>query len=193
MRIREHFAIVTFALSGLLLFADMNASAQENQKREHIQATAEGTSTQLGRIVNIDIIINEHSTADDQKALIEAFQLKGSEGIANALDKMHSKGRIAITGTLGYDVNYIREFPMPDGSRKIRLITDRPIAFGEHWHATRSRDYDLSAAEIIISPQKGKSQGTVLPACQFKIDKQNELQIETFQNPWKLVNIRVSK
>ena len=146
MRIREHFAIVTFALSGLLLFADMNASAQENQKREHIQATAEGTSTQLGRIVNIDIIINEHSTADDQKALIEAFQLKGSEGIANALDKMHSKGRIAITGTLGYDVNYIREFPMPDGSRKIRLITDRPIAFGEHWHATRSRDYDLSAA-----------------------------------------------
>ena len=193
MRIRQHFAIVTFALSGLLLFADMNASAQENQKREHIQATAEGTSTQLGRIVNIDIIINEHSTADDQKALIEAFQTKGSEGIANALDKMHSKGRIAITGTLGYDVNYIREFPMPDGSRKIRLITDRPIAFGEHWHATRSRDYDLSAAEIIISPQKGKSQGTVLPACQFKIDKQNELQIETFQNPWKLGNIRVSK
>ena len=193
MRSRPRFTIVIFTLSSLLLFAGINASAQENQKREHIQATAEGTSTQLGRIVNIDIIINEHSTADDQKALIEAFQLKGSEGIANALDKMHSKGRIAITGTLGYDVNYIREFPMPDGSRKIRLITDRPIAFGEHWHATRSRDYDLSAAEIIISPQKGKGQGTVLPACQFKIDKQNELQIETFQNPWKLVNIRVSK
>lgn len=193
MRRKPFFAIVVFTLSSLLLFADMKASAQEKQKREHIEATAAGTSTQLGRIVNIDIIINEHSTADDQKALIEAFQTKGSEGIANALDKMHSKGRIAITGTLGYDVNYIREFPMPDGSRKIRLITDRPIAFGEHWHATRSRDYDLSAAEIIISPQKGKSQGTVLPACQFKIDKQNELQIETFQNPWKLMNVRSSQ
>jgi hypothetical protein len=82
---------------------------------------------------------------------------------------------------------------MPDGSRKIRLVTDRPITFGEAWSASRSEDYNLSAAEIIISNVKGKSSGTVLPACQFKIDKEKELQIETYQNPWKLVNIMVRK
>ena len=176
------------AITGLLLFSGINALAQ----REYIEATAEGTSTQLGRIVNVNVMINEHSTPDDQKALIEAFSQKGSEGVANALNKMHSKGRISLTGTLGYDVNYIRVFMMPDGSRKIRLITDRPITFGEAWASSRSEDYNLSAAEIIISPDKKKSEGKLLPACQFKIDKENELQIETFQNPWKLLNIRVS-
>jgi hypothetical protein len=189
---KQYFAFVVLTLAVFLLSTDGSVSAQEKQKREYIQATAQGTSTQLGKMVSINIIINEYSTADDQKALIEAFQEKGSEGVANALSKMHSKGRIKITGTLGYDVNYIREFKMPDGSRKIRLVTDRPIAFGESWSSTRSQDYNLTAAEIIISPEKKKSLGTLLPACQFKIDKDNELHIENFQNPLKLVNVRPS-
>jgi len=106
---------------------------------------------------------------------------------------MKAKGRIAITGTLGYDVNYIRVFQMPDGSRKIRLVTDRPITFGEAWSDSRSMEYNLSAIEIILSPAKGKSSGTLLPACQFKIDKEKELEIENYQNPWKLANIMVRK
>ncbi len=189
MNRKQRFAIGFFTLSGLLLFSGISIFAQE--KREFIQATAQGTSTQMGKMVSINLTINEYSTGEDQQALVQAFEHKGSEGVANALHKMHSKGRISITGTLGYDVNYIREFKLPDGSRKIRLITDRPIAFGEAWSASRSMDYNLSAAEIIISPEKGKSHGTVLPACQFKINKEKELQIETFQNPWKLLNVHL--
>jgi hypothetical protein len=30
-----------------------------------------------------------------------------------------------------------------------------------------------------------------LPACQFKIDKENHLEIEAYQNPWKLTNIQL--
>jgi hypothetical protein len=189
---RRYFEIAVFALLMMLGLTVTDASAQEKHKREYIEATAEGTSSQLGRIVSVNLIINEFSTPDDQKALIEAFEQKGSEGVANALHKMHSKGRISLTGTLGYDVSYIREIRLPDGSRKIRLITDRPIAFGEAWSSSRSMDYNLSAAEIIIPAEKGKGSGTLLPACQFKIDKERELQIENFQNPWKLVNVRVS-
>ena len=114
-------------------------------------------------------------------------------GLYHALNKMKAKGRIAITGTLGYDVNYIRVLQMPDGSRKIRLVTDRPITFGEAWSDSRSMEYNLSAIEIILSPAKGKSSGTLLPACQFKIDKEKELEIENYQNPWKLANIMVRK
>jgi hypothetical protein len=54
-------------------------------------------------------------------------------------------------------------------------------------------EYNLSAIEIILSPAKGKSSGTLLPACQFKIDKEKELEIENYQNPWKLANIMVRK
>ena len=51
-------------------------------------------------------------------------------------------------------------------------------------------DYSLSGAEIILSPDEKKNSGTLLPACKFKIDKENQLQLELLQNEWKLVNVR---
>jgi len=193
--LKSSFATAGVVAVALAFFPSARSVAQEAPPptREFIQATAEGTSTQMGRMISVNIILDEYSTPEDQKALLEAFEQKGQQGLYHALNKMKAKGRIAITGTLGYDVNYIRVFQMPDGSRKILLVTDRPITFGEAWSDSRSMEYNLSAIEIILTPAKGKSSGTLLPACQFKIDKEQELEIENYQNPWKLANIMVRK
>lgn len=186
------FAAVAIGMICLALLSNSNTLAQGTKlpKPIFIQGTAMGQSTQSGRMFSFNLIINELSTAEDQKALLDAFNAKGNEGLVNAISKMKGKGRIAITGTLGYDVNYIRRFKQPDGSTIIRLATDRPITFGEAWHDTRSRDYSLSGMELTISPDKKKIEGVLLPACEFKINKEKHLEIEAFQNPWKLVNIR---
>ena len=184
-------SIVAIVFVGLL--ANNQTSAQDASKLAKsivIQAQAMGQSTQLGQSFGVNIIIEEFSTPDDQRALFEAFNQKENEGLVNALSKMKSKGRIAITGTLGYDVNYIRKFDLPDGSTKIRLVTDRPIRFGEAWSDSRSMDYSLSGAEIILSPDQKNNSGLLAPACQFKIDKENQLKLELLRNEWKLVNIR---
>jgi len=158
-------------------------------KFETIQATMQGEGTQLGRRTDVKIIIYEYSTDDDQKALQEAFQAAGSQGLFNALTKMKAKGHMAITGTLGFDVNFIREFQVPEG-RKIRLVTDRPIRFGEAWHQTRSTDYNLSACDVILTKEKGKSTGTILPALELKLDpKTGQIVVEAYKNPWRLLNI----
>ena len=177
----------------LAILALVGATAASAQKREHISATAMGTATQMGKLVSIDIIINEYSTEQDKGALKEAFEADGSEGLANALDKMKAKGRIAITGTLGYDLNYIRIFKMPDGSRLIRFATDRPLRFGEMWASTRSTEYALSVGEIVISSVKGKTKGTIIPAAKLKLNKERDVEIEAYQNPWDLNNIKVWK
>ena len=177
-------------LTAFILFSGFNASAQ---KSLDISATAMGTNQQLGKIISVDLHISEYSTAADKAALLEAFTESGSEGLVNALDKMKSKGRAAITGTLGFDVNYIRQFDMPDGSRMIRFVTDRPISFAEHWGSTRSMDYQISIGEIIIKKGKDKSTGRVIPAAKVKLNKEGEIEIEAFQNPWNLVNIKVWK
>jgi len=181
---------ILFVFAAVLCFAAANTVIGQPK---HISATARGTSTQMGRIVNIDIRVNSLSTKADQGVLLEAFQADGSEGLANALDKMSSKGRVAITGTVGYDLNYIRRFNMPDGSVKIRFVTDRPIDFAEHWNSTRTLDYQLSLGEVIIRPGKGKSAGTLMPAARLRINKKGDLEIEAYQNPWELVNIKVWK
>jgi hypothetical protein len=189
------WAILASAATGIIIVALMigpASSAQDGTKLEkslHIQAQAMGQSTQLGRSFGVNLIIEEFSTPDDQKALLEAFSQKKNEGLVNALHKMKSKGRISITGTLGYDVNYIRKFDMPDGSTKIRLVTDRPIRFGELWSDSRSMDYSLSGAEITLSPDKKNNSGMLAPACKFKINKENHLELELLQNAWKLVNV----
>ncbi len=188
--LNEKFGSAVLSIAAILLFLGSGAIAQ---KSEQISAVAMGTSTQLGRMVSVDVRISELSTPEDQKVLLGVFAESGNEGLTNALEKMKSKGRIAVTGTLGYDVNYIREFKMPDGSRKIRFVTDRAIRFGEAWGQTRSLDYTLAMGEIIIAKDKKNSSGTLMPVAKLKLNKEGEIEIETYQNPWKLTNIKVWK
>ena len=158
------------------------------EKNETIDATAYGTSTQLGRNVGITLIIYEFSTPEDRQILVEAFQKGQNQGLVNALQKMKAVGRIQIPGTLGYDVSFIRMIPTSTG-RTIRFVTNRKIAFAEAYADTQSQSFDLTAGEFQLNDQdKSKSTGVLYPACQFTINKDGELQIELNQNAWRLSN-----
>jgi hypothetical protein len=178
------------AIACLLALVTSRGAAQEDKPiREVYQAQAMGQGTQLGKNFNVTINIERYSTPEERQVLLDAFEQAGSKGLFNALGKMRSKGRIAITGTLGYDISFVRKIPTDDGF-KIRLLTNRPIQFGEAWVNGRSMDYNLSALELDINDERSKSTGILLPACQFKIDKKiGEIVAENYQNPWKLLNI----
>jgi hypothetical protein len=184
---------ILIATSTLLAVSHPGVAQQPTKlaKPIYIQAQAMGTSTQLGQNFSVTVIINEYSPPEDQKILLEAFQTKGNEGLVNALSKMSSKGRLAITGTLGGDLAYIRRFPQPDGSVRYRMVTNRLLRFGEVWADTRSSDYQLSGLEIVISKDKKKNTGTLIPAAELKVNKEGQMEIEAFQNPWNLVNIQL--
>jgi len=180
---------VAIASLALGLFALESAGQQENMRPEEYQAQAMGEGTQLGQSFNVTIHIEEYSSPEERQILVDAFEKAKSKGLFNALSKMKSKGHIAITGTLGYDISFVRRIQTPDGW-KIRILTNRPITFGEAWTDSRSMDYNLSAVEVDLSNQKGKSTGILLPVCEFVIDKKtNELTIAEYRNPFKLVDI----
>ena len=162
------------------------------QGRMTIQATARGTSTQLGRIYNVNILIEQFSTPNDRKALIDAFKRSGQDGLIDVLEDMKPKGRVRFaSGGVGNDVKYIIELPSKNG-RRLRLVTDRNIAFGELYNSTRSRDYSVGAIELNLTPD-GKGTGTVLPACKLTVDKKTkQIEIETYQNPWNLTDFIIS-
>jgi hypothetical protein len=162
------------------------------QGRMTIQATAMGTSTQMGKVYSVNINIEQFSTPDDQKALIDAFKKSGQDGLVNVLQDMKPKGRVRFaSGGVGNDVKYIMELPSESG-RRFRLVTDRNLAFAELYGGTRSRDYTVGAIELVLTPD-GKGSGTVLPACKLTVDKKTQhVEIETYQNPWKLNNFIVT-
>lgn len=158
-------------------------------KYETINAQAFGTGTQMGQNIGITIIIYDFSSPEERQQLVDAFTKGQNQGLVNALTKMPAVGRISITGTLGYDLSYIRSIPTPTG-RKIRFVTNRQIRFGEAYADTQSQNFNLTAGEIDINTQdKNKSSGTLYPAAQLILDKEGQLQLDLRQNAWRLAGI----
>lgn len=190
---RTKLKVLNFAngislLIGLLMIASVPGFGQRGST-ETIDATAFGTSTQMGRNFGVKIIIYEFSSPEDRDILVQAFQQGQNDGLVNALEKMKSVGRITIPGTLGFDLSFIREILTPTG-RTIRFVTNRKIAFGESYWSTQTKSFNLTAGEINLNDQdKSKSDGVLFPAAQLIVNKEGELQFELNQNAWKLVNI----
>jgi len=185
---RSHqLALGSLLITGVVIVGSTLALAAN--KPETIEATAMGTSTQMGSEFGVTLDIYDYSTRADRQMLVQAFDKGKNEGLVNALGKMKAAGHIAVTGTLGYDCSYIRMIPTPTG-RKIRFVTNRLLRFGEVYWDTRSTAYNLTAGELDLNDtDKSKSTGVFYPAAEFEIDKQGELQINLIGNPWKLVDV----
>jgi hypothetical protein len=176
-------------LLAVLFLAVTPAISADDTKSATIDATAMGTSTQLGKMFSVKVIIDQFSTPEDRQVFVDAFKKGQSQGLVDALSKAKPVGRIAITGTVGTDLTYIGLTRTPTG-RRIRFATNRPIRIGEAMKAGPSTAYNLTAGEFDINDSdKNKSTGVLFPAAQLIINKKGELQWELRQNPWKLVNI----
>lgn len=181
--------MVSVLVTVVLALGAFGIGAQDQPKRETIQAHAMGQSRATGRSFNVTLSIDSHSTPDDQKTLIDACNQGGQAALSKSLSKMKPKGRVAVTGTLGYSIAYVRTFPTEVG-RKIRWITDRQIQLAVVRKGGRSTDYDLSALELNLSNDKSKSSGTLIIGLRAKVDKDNQWVFESYgSGPWKLVNV----
>lgn len=183
------WAFMGLAVSALLVLAISPAFSQKRPKAETIEASAMGTGTQLGQVIGISMEIYEYSTPEDRQVLMDAFAKGQNQGLVNALGKMHVVGHISITGTIGYDLAYVRMIPTPTG-RRLRFVTNRLLRFGEVWADSQSTSFNLTGGEFDLDDtDKSKSKGVLYPECQLAIDKQGQLQIQLAQNPWNLVDV----
>ena len=90
-----------FMLTAVVVVSLFLLAAKDQPLHEEYQAQAMGQSTQMGQTFNVTIHIEEYSTPEERQVLVDAFNKSGSQGLFNALNKMKSKGQLAVTGTLG--------------------------------------------------------------------------------------------
>jgi hypothetical protein len=88
---------------------------------ETIDATARGTSTQMGKEFNIKVLIYSWSTDEDRQTLKAAFEKGQSDGLSKALQKMNPVGRIQVPGKVGYDLGYVQMFRTDTAVRSVSL------------------------------------------------------------------------
>src|SRR5215469_12591910 len=116
---RTNFVIRVGLIACVISVAALPFFSQEKKvKNETIEATAMGTGTQLGSVINVSLEIYQYSTPEDRQLLIQAFEKGQNQGLVNALSRMKAVGHCSITGTLGYDVAFVRMIPTTTG-RKI--------------------------------------------------------------------------
>ncbi|MGB7436661.1 MAG: hypothetical protein WBW49_14705, partial [Candidatus Acidiferrum sp.] len=155
------WVLIGVLVSGLLILAAFPALSARGVKNETIEASAMGTGTQMGQVIGISVEIYDYSTPEDKQVLMEAFSKGQNQGLVNALTKMKAVGHISITGTLGYDLAYIRMIPTPTG-RKIRFVTNRQLRFGEVYFDTQSQYFNLTGGEFDLNDtDKSKTTGVL--------------------------------
>jgi len=182
-----------FAVAAVLMFfALSNGAAQEPLIPIPAQysAVAVGQAgTVAGKTFGVTISVTGISPDGDVDELIGALKEKGQDGLVSAMEKMKDLGRVAPAGNVGTGMRVVLVRPNPDGGQHIVLVTNRPIAFGELYNGTRSRDYPIGIVVLNVD-KDGKGTGSFAPRCKVKFNKNKQLEVEHYgQKPFRLANV----
>ena len=150
----------------------------------------------------IKITINNWSTEAQRKLLIETFLEKKQNGLLRALEKQPELGRFNFPGymgpdpnsvmRLGTDIRYAMNFDMPEGGRRIVILTPRVIGFREARNQPRTVDYPFTLFEMRF-PKEGKGEGRMAYSTAILFDKKkNTIELENYSSePVRLNNLEI--
>lgn len=152
--------------------------AAQNEK-EHFT----GFAINMDGAVNtatVDITIERWSTDAERTKLLSLIpeENKSPQPLVNALQDMKSVGSIRTPQTLAWTLRYARQFKLPEGGRRIVLVTDRPIGFREARNSTRSMDYPFTVLEIRLNA-KDEGEGKIFGGTKLYLEN-NELVVENW-------------
>jgi hypothetical protein len=186
-----------FVFPAILTFLMLSSgAAQEPQAPVPAQYSANAigqSGTVAGKSFGLNVYIDAVSPEGQVDELIEILRQKGQDGLVSALEKSKDLGRVSPTGSVGTTMRVVLINPRPDGGQHIVLATNRPIAFGELYNGTRSRDYPIGILVLNVDGN-GKGSGTFAPLCKVKFNKKKELVVEHYgQKPFRVVNVTRQK
>jgi low affinity Fe/Cu permease len=142
----------------------------------------------------IDFTITRWSTDAERKTLLSLIpeEHKSAQKLVDALQDMKSVGSIRTPQTLAWDLRYARQFKLPEGGRRIVLVTDRPIGFREAANSTRSMDYPFSILEIRLNAND-EGEGKIFSGSKIYVED-GELVVENWgTQPTRFNNIKKQK
>ena len=139
--------------------------------------------------LNIDSL-----TPDDQAQRFLGLLQEGGQNVLLRELSKENRGNFSVGARLGRRLNAIRE-NIEDGKKRIFIVFERWMEFGEIRGGYRSTDYPFGVIELYIDPRTEKGEGTYIAAAkirwtQDKKSGQYQVEIENFATfPAKLVGV----
>lgn len=176
-----------------VISASLPLAAQDQPKQETYAITVFGTAgVTAGKSVSGTVIVNDYSSDAEVNELAGILKAKGQDALVSAMDKLKEKGRIALTGTVGNQVQVIRQHPGPKG-RRIVLVANRQMSLPELWNSGRSTSYKFSIIVLDVNAE-GKGDGLVYYAVKLKYNKNGQLELEHYgQAPGRIAQAMLMK
>lgn len=154
-------------------------SAQASTKEEFIAITQ---NMNVGRQGIVDMVVETWSPDGDREALLKVFTEKGQDAMLHELQRRPKLGYIKLPNTLGWDLHYAVQQPLPEGGRRVVLVTDRPIGMGEAVRGGESTDYPFTMIEIRFD-KAGVGVGKMSTGTKINKSKDGQhLELETWAN-----------
>jgi hypothetical protein len=168
--------------------------AQTTGKPERYDATAVNMGSGPGMAGRVLLSIDRWTTAKERESLLRVFQEKGHDKLLDALQDMPKAGYIRLPTTLAWDLRYAFETPLPEGGRRVVLITDRPISMREAVNNPRTTDYPYTLIEIRFD-KTGVGVGKLSVATKISLSKDKQtIELENYGiEPVRLTEVRIEK
>lgn len=168
-------------------------------KDDPIRYRAFAVQLQGGRSGQVDIAIERWTTDAEREKLI-GLAMKAKEGEPGQRDLLEGLqdirprvGYIKLPNTLGWDLKYANHDVLPDGSRRIVIVTDKPVSFFAARNQTRTMDYPFTLIEMRFPAEGDKGEGKLLNMTSIST-KDGKLQLELYgQEPTRLTTITEQK
>jgi hypothetical protein len=194
--------LVAGCLAVVATIAARPAAPQTNGEKLEITAWAVNMSNiATGANATVEFTIDRWSTSKDRERLITTMQEQGQDALLRVLQDMPSLGRMRfpalqgrdpLNARLGWDLRYAATEPLPEGGRKIVVLTDRPIGFREAVNRPRTIDYPFTLIEMRVD-RNGEGEGKMSVATKINFDKGRKvIELENYASePVRLQQVRV--
>ena len=184
------------AVCGAIVATGMfvRVSAQTKGTPEKYDATAINMGSGPGMAGRVLIAVDRWSTEKEREALLKVFAEKGPDKLLDAIIDNPKTGYIRLPQTLAWDLRYAYETPLPEGGRRVVLITDRRISMAEAVNNPRVSDYPFTLIEIRFD-KAGVGVGKMSVATKISLSKDKKtIELENYGiEPVRLTEVRIEK
>jgi hypothetical protein len=142
-----------------------------------------------GAITDFFTLTIESYTPDERvQNLLDVLKRDGQDGLLKAVGK-DKRGVMQIGSGLSRDINEVWIAPTEEG-RKITVLSERWLGFGELRRGARSVDYPFTYIELYVEDD-GKVEGSLIPAARVKFKRDKTIEVENFGiYPAQLTNLK---
>jgi len=187
---------VSATVCGVIVAAAMSggADAQTAGVPEKYNATAVNMGSGPSGAGRVLVSVEKWSTPQEREQLLTVFREKGPNKLLDALMDMPKVGYLRLPTTLAWDLRYAFQTPLPEGGRRVILITDRPITMNEARNNPRTTDYPFTLLEIRFDAA-GVGVGKMSVATKIWLSKdKTTIELENYgMEPVRLTEVRIEK